>query len=101
MSQTITISVRSSESGLEKELRPYLSKGWHVLSKRRGTWWGKIGTTYNWQVVLEKPDEPRPAPQRGNLSNVTEELAKLAKLKQDGVITEEEYEKLKKRLLDF
>ena len=101
MSQTITISVRASESGLQNELRPYLAKGWRVLSKQRGSWWGKIGTTYNWRVTLEKPDEPRTSEKRESPANVTEELTKLAKLKADGAITEEEYEKLKKRLLGF
>lgn len=43
MSQTITISVRATESGLEKQLQPYFDKGWHVLSKRRGSWWGEDG----------------------------------------------------------
>ena len=99
MSQTITISVRATESGLEKQLQPYFDKGWHVLSKRRGSWWGKMGNTYNWSVILEKEDEKRPAVAPTNLSSITDELTKLSKLTESGAITNEEYEQLKKRLL--
>lgn len=35
-----------------------------------------------------------------NLSNISDEIIKLNKLRNDGVLTEEEYEKAKKKLLD-
>jgi|TARA_B100002052_G_C15835363_1_gene577463 DNA replicative helicase MCM subunit Mcm2 (Cdc46/Mcm family) len=34
-----------------------------------------------------------------NLSNISDEIIKLNKLRNDGVLTEEEYEKAKKKLL--
>ena len=57
MSQIMNIQIRASEKGLGEQLKPYFQKGWRVLSKQRGSWWGKIGNSYNWNITLEKYDE--------------------------------------------
>ena len=48
----------------------------------------------------EKPEEKQSTDQQPNSDNLSNEITKLNELLQSGVITKEEFEKAKKKLLD-
>jgi membrane protease subunit (stomatin/prohibitin family) len=48
----------------------------------------------------EKPEEQQQIDQQPNSDNLSNEIAKLNELLQSGVLTQEEFEKAKKKLLD-
>ena len=48
----------------------------------------------------EKPEEKQSTDQQPNSDNLSNEIIKLNKLLQSGVLTQEEFEKAKKKLLD-
>ena len=48
----------------------------------------------------EKPDEKQTIDQHPNGDNLSNEITKLNELLQNGVLTQEEFEKAKKKLLD-
>ena len=99
MKQTITIRCRASAKGLEKKIREYEKQGWRVISKERGSWWGKIGNSYNWSIILEREDNCPPNHQISkNEENIVEQLVKLKELLDSNALTQDEYDLLKKRL---
>jgi len=103
MKQTITVSFRASNKGAEKKIQEYEKEGWKVISKERGSWWGKMGSTYNWRLVLEREDtseSEKDESEKSNKENVVDQLVKLKKLLDEGAINQEEYEILKKRILN-
>ncbi|MDB3947235.1 SHOCT domain-containing protein [Candidatus Pelagibacter sp.] len=48
----------------------------------------------------EKPEEEEQIDQQPNVDNLSNEITKLNELLQSGVLTQEEFEKAKKKLLD-
>lgn len=99
MKQTININCRASANSLEKKLKEYEKQGWKVISKERGSWWGKIGNSYNWSIILEREDDCPPNNQiRKNEENIVEQLVKLKELLDSNALTQDEYDLLKKRL---
>ncbi len=50
------ITVRASQSDLNVALGKIVSSGWKVLSTTRGSEWGRVGFSYKWTVILERPD---------------------------------------------
>ena len=48
----------------------------------------------------EKPEEKQSTDQQPNSDNLSNEITKLNELLQSGVLTQEEFEKAKKKLLD-
>ena len=48
----------------------------------------------------EKPEEEEQIDQQPNVNNLSNEITKLNELLQSGVLTQEEFEKAKKKLLD-
>jgi len=48
----------------------------------------------------EKPEEKQSTDQQPNSDNLSKEITKLNELLQSGVLTQEEFEKAKKKLLD-
>ena len=93
MKQTITLTFRASEGGLQEKLKDYYSQGWKLVSKEKGSWWGKIGNTYNYRVILEREDKA------STEDNDFDKLLKLKELKDSGGLSEEEYEIAKKKIL--
>ena len=49
----------------------------------------------------EKPEEEQQTNQQPNRDNLSNEITKLNELLQSGVLTQEEFEKAKKKLLDY
>ena len=50
------ITVRASQSDLNEILERFVSAGWKVLSATKGSEWGRVGFSYKWTIVLERPD---------------------------------------------
>ena len=94
MKQTITLNFRASEGGLQEKLKDYYNQGWKLVSKERGSWWGKIGNTYNWRVILEREEQP------SFEESDFDRLLKLKELKDSGGLSEEEYEIAKNKILE-
>lgn len=127
MKQTITIRCRASAKGLEKKIREYEKQGWRVISKERGSWWGKVGNSYNWSVIFEREEsyqlenqhskkeesiiEQRPTnlkredchPSNNQIpedeESIIDQIIKLKELLDSNALTQEEYDLLKKRIL--
>ncbi|MBO5528084.1 MAG: SHOCT domain-containing protein [Bacilli bacterium] len=93
MKQTITVNLRASENGLQAKLKEYFDQGWKLVAKQRGSWWGKIGNTYNWNVRLEREDGTK------QNTSTADELMKYKKLLDEGAITESEYQSIKEKIL--
>ena len=94
MKQTITLNFRASERGLQEKLKDYYDKGWKLISKERGSWWGKIGNTYNYRVILER--EEKPSLEESDFDR----LMKLKELRDSGGLSEEEYQIAKRKALE-
>ncbi len=117
------INIRSSQGGLANKLACYTTDGWRIVSAVRGSEWSRIFNTYKWTVILEK-DEPakqqqkaapaapakkeikppvleekKEEPQLDESKALATELQRAKSLYDSGVITEEEYEKLKAKIL--
>ena len=90
------ITIRASQSGLEKHLSHYLNAGWKIVSTTRGSEWGRVLNTYRWTVILEKDD----VNSSNKLGSTADELLKAKRLLDSGAISEEEYQKLKDKILN-
>ena len=90
------ITIRASQSGLEKHLSYYLNAGWKIVSTTRGSEWGRVLNTYRWTVILEKED----ANDSNRLGTTADELLKAKRLLDSGAISEEEYQKLKDKIIN-
>lgn len=96
------ISIRSTQGGLDKNLEEYRRAGWKVLSITKGSEWSRIFLTYKWTVVLEKEDakvERVEEPKQEQSGGPASELMKAKELLSQGVITQEEFDQIKKKIL--
>ncbi len=98
--QQKVVTIRCRQGNLEKYLEDYRKEGWRVVSTTKGPEITRIFFTYNWTIVLEK-DDHRPAPKPVVKPTPADELLKAKKLLDDGAITEDEYDKLKQKILNY
>lgn len=97
------ISIRSTQSGLDRNLEEYKRAGWKVLSITKGPEWSRLFLTYKWTVVLEKEEtkvEHVEEPKQVQDSGPATELMKAKELLSQGVITQEEFDQMKKKILE-
>ena len=66
------------------------------VSRRQGERWSRQG---NETQAYDEPPPPAPAPAPAAAPNMVEQLKDLAQLKQDGILTEEEFSAQKARIL--
>jgi hypothetical protein len=69
------------------------------MQRRRSYMEDKMGARQDFQPAGQEQAEPAPAPAPAGGGDYTAELEKLAKLRDEGVITAEDFEAKKKQLL--
>ena len=101
MAKQEIITIRSSAGNLEDKLREWTDDGWRIVSTTRGSEWTRVWNTYKWTVVLEKEEKVvQKKPSQTDKTSDLDELIKLKKLLDDNAITQEEYDILKKKIIN-
>ena len=53
------VTIRASQSDIEKACTKFISFGWRVLSTSKGSEWGRVGASYKWTIILEIDDDKK------------------------------------------